>query len=64
MNETLQDLQVGNNVRVKIENIYEYGTVTGIENRTILIQLASDTFLTKEVTFEDFVELSYEIVSR
>lgn len=46
MDETLQNLQVGDNERVKIANSYEYGTVTGIEHREVLIQLSSEPYLT------------------
>jgi sRNA-binding protein len=60
MNDTLQNLQVGDNVRVKIANSYEYGTITGIENGEVLIQLSEA--LTREVSFEDFIELGYEVV--
>ncbi|WP_409252006.1 hypothetical protein V1502_18195 [Bacillus sp. SCS-153A] len=60
MNDMLQSLQVGDNVRVKIANSYEYGTVTGIENGEVLIQISEA--LTREVSFEDFIELSYEAV--
>lgn len=45
---------------VKIANSYEYGTVTGVENGEVLIQL-SET-LTRKVSFEDFIELGYEVV--
>lgn len=60
MNDTLQNLRVCDNVRVKIANSYEYGTVTGIENGGILIHLSEA--LTREVSFEDFIELGYEVV--
>lgn len=62
MNETLQNLQVGDHVRVKIANSYEYGTVTGIEHREVLIQLSSEPYLTGEVSFKNFIEMDYEVI--
>ncbi|KPH74372.1 hypothetical protein [Oceanobacillus caeni] len=60
MNDTLQNVQVGDNVRVKIANSYEYGIVTDIENGEVMIQLSEA--LSREVSFEDFIELGYKVV--
>lgn len=60
MNDKLKNLQVGDDVRVKIANSYEYGTITGIENGEVLIQISEA--LTREVSFEDFIELDYKVV--
>lgn len=60
MNDTLQNVQVGDNVRVKIANSYEYDIVTDIENGEVMIQLSEA--LSREVSFEDFIELGYKVV--
>jgi sRNA-binding protein len=62
MSEVLNRLRVGSIVKVIIANSPEVGTVTEITEEAVLIQLHSNSHLIREVSFEDFVELGYEII--
>lgn len=63
MSDALNRLRVGSVVKVIIANSPEVGTVTEITEESVLIQLHTYSYLTREVSFEDFVELGYEIIS-
>lgn len=63
MSEIICQLSVGQEVKVKIANVYEFGTVTGIEENAVLIQLKNEPNLTREVSFDDFLELGYELAT-
>ena len=63
MNDGLRQLQIGNTVRVSIANVYEYGTVTTIETNSIFIKLTKEPCFTREITFQEFIDLNFEIVT-